>query len=83
MITTQVVAESANYERAIIHIVRTLPRDRVAQILDFARFLQTQPREGSTGDANEVEEDLWGQASIRSLARYWDTPEEDEAWAHL
>jgi predicted HTH domain antitoxin len=30
-----------------------------------------------------LEERSWTQASIRSLAKYWDTPEEDAAWAYL
>ena len=79
----QVADETTTFERAIIHIVRTLPRERAAQVLDFARFMQIQSQAGSTADTNEPEEDLWGQAFIQSLARYWDTPEEDEAWAHL
>lgn len=83
MTTARVVEETTNYERALIHILRTLPREHMAQVLDFARFMQTQPREGSTPDAGEAEEHLRRQASIRSLARYWDTPEEDEAGAHL
>lgn len=29
------------------------------------------------------EERLWGRLAVRSLAQYWDTPEEDEAWAYL
>ena len=31
----------------------------------------------------DAEERAWMQASIRSLAKYWDTPEEDMAWAYL
>jgi hypothetical protein len=33
--------------------------------------------------ALELDEHVWGQTAIHSLAKYWDTPEEDEAWAHL
>jgi len=32
---------------------------------------------------DETDERLWERASVRSLAKYWDTPEEDEAWAYL
>lgn len=81
--TAQVIEETTNYERAIIHIVRMLPRERAAQVLDFARFMQIQPPVDQDADMSEPNEDLWGRASIQSLAKYWDTPEEDEAWAHL
>lgn len=30
------------YEQAILHIVQALPLERVTQILDFARFIETQ-----------------------------------------
>lgn len=30
-----------------------------------------------------LEERAWARAAIRSLAKYWDTPEEDAAWAYL
>jgi len=30
-----------------------------------------------------LEDQTWAQAAIRSLARYWDTPDEDVAWAYL
>lgn len=81
--TAQLVEETTTYERAIIRIVRTLPRERVVQVLDFARFMQIQPRVDQDADMSKPDEDLWGRASIQSLAKYWDTPEEDEAWAHL
>ncbi len=31
----------------------------------------------------EIDERAWGRAAVQSLAKYWDTPEEDEAWAYL
>ena len=34
-------------------------------------------------DLGPSEERLWGRLATRSLAKYWDTPEEDEAWAYL
>ena len=32
---------------------------------------------------DEPDEHAWARASMQSLAKYWDTPEEDAAWAHL
>ncbi len=33
---------SQDYERVLLNIVRTLPPNRVAQLVDFARFLEAQ-----------------------------------------
>ena len=75
------------YEQAVLQILRGLPAERMAQLLDFARFLKMQPTAvtPSTGgeERETLEERLWGQASVQSLAQYWDTPEEDAAWEHL
>jgi hypothetical protein len=68
--------ESINYEQAVVHILRELPPERKAQVLDFAVFM-TLLGEPLT------EERAMMLASIQSLAKYWDTPEEDEAWAYL
>jgi hypothetical protein len=35
-------ATNQDYERALLNIVRTLPPNRVAQLVDFARFLEAQ-----------------------------------------
>jgi hypothetical protein len=35
-------AVSQDYERVLINIVRALPPNRVAQLVDFARFLEAQ-----------------------------------------
>jgi hypothetical protein len=79
----QTRSETIPYEQAIVHIVRRLPRERAAQVLDFARFIAAETPTSSAPETPEPEERLWSQAAVRSLARYWDTPEEDEAWAHL
>ncbi len=72
------------YEQAIIDVVRNLPIERVAQVLDFALFVKSQQSVVTPPDVVlELDERAWGQVAIRSLAKYWDTPEEDEAWAHL
>ncbi len=80
---SQTASETTTYEQAIVHIVRRLPRERAAQVLDFARFIAAETPLSSALEAHEPEERLWTQASVRSLTKYWDTPEEDEAWAHL
>lgn len=74
---------SPTYEDAIISIVRDLPRERAAQVLDFARFLSIETRAAPTPTSPDSEAQLWGQVAVQSLAKFWDTPEEDEAWAHL
>jgi hypothetical protein len=40
--TTQSARQPAALELALIDVVRTLPSRRVLQVLDFARWLQTQ-----------------------------------------
>ncbi len=35
-------APSQDYERVLLNIVRSLPPNRVAQLVDFARFLEAQ-----------------------------------------
>ena len=82
-----ITGEGAGYEQAILQIMHSLPVERMAQLLDFALFLKMQPTAvtppGITKETELRDEPLWQEASIRSLAKYWDTPEEDEAWAHL
>jgi hypothetical protein len=64
---TQQKLSSAVFEQALITIVRTLPPRRAAQVLDFARWLQTQPapdkkfEEELTPDELEREEKAWEQ----------------------
>jgi len=36
------VSSQMKYEQALVNIVRTLPPERVAQLIDFARFLEAQ-----------------------------------------
>lgn len=82
-----IIREGAGYEQAILQIMHSLPVERMAQLLDFALFLKMQPTAvtspGILKEAGLPDEQFWSQASIRSLAKYWDTPEEDEAWEHL
>jgi hypothetical protein len=79
--------ERTGYEQAILQILHSLPAERMAQLLDFARFLKMQPTAitppTSIAEEEIAEERLWGQAAVQSLAKYWDTVEEDAAWEHL
>lgn len=40
--TTQTSSQTMEYEETLTHIVRTLPPERAAQLVDFARFLEAQ-----------------------------------------
>jgi hypothetical protein len=46
------------YEQALVKIVRALPSERVAQILDYARYIQSQTTEDFASDDTETEEDI-------------------------
>lgn len=76
--TTQSARQPAALELALIDVVRTLPSRRVLQVLDFARWLQTQlaPDEDHAAQAAmEQEEKTWEQAymanrdDFRAMAR--------------
>jgi hypothetical protein len=70
--------EATDYVQAVINILRELPLERQAQVLDFAKFIKLQDQ-----GLPLTEERALMRASIQSLSKYWDTPEEDEAWAYL
>lgn len=83
----QTANQSVSYEQSLMNVVRALPTFQRTQLLDFAlilrdRMLATAEAKAITTDG-EMDEHLWGRVSIRSLAKVWDTPEEDEAWAYL
>jgi hypothetical protein len=40
--TVQVNPEMAAYERILVKVIRALPANRAAQLVDFARFLEAQ-----------------------------------------
>lgn len=47
------------YEQTLINILRTLPIERMAQVLDYARYIQAQAHEDfSLLDENETEEEI-------------------------
>ena len=57
------------YERALIQIVRALPPGRVSQIVDFARFIQSQTTHPQDTDTLDDEE---GEDEIRVSEQKWD-----------
>ena len=54
--------------------VATLPEPQQREVYDFARFLRVKTRDDQFDGL---------LASEAVLARDWDTPEEDAAWASL
>jgi len=43
--SVQTAPEASSYEQALFSIINTLPVERVLQILEFARYIQTQTLE--------------------------------------
>ena len=58
--------------------LQTLSEDKLTAVYHFVSYLVEADLEMS--DASSMETTL---LSEKSLARDWDTPEEDEAWLHL
>ncbi len=66
--------------REVMHIIVSLPDDKLPAIYEYALSLLGR----STGTGTLVgDQRAWGQLAIKSLAPEWDTPEEDEAWAYM
>lgn len=65
--TSQPTRQSATVELALMDVVKTLPRRRAVQVLDFARWLQTQPAsdekwsDSVTQTEIELDEEAWEQ----------------------
>jgi hypothetical protein len=64
IIENQTTAQSSAYIQALINIVRKLPVERVVQILDYARYIQSQTIEdlGFLDDDETEEETLADEA---------------------
>jgi len=56
----------------IANELKALPHDRMAEVLDFIRFLKHQQEDSFVLEVAET-----------SLGEYWNTTEEDEAWKSL
>ncbi len=55
----QITAQPSTYEEALISIVRGMPMKRVRQILDYARYIQSQTgKDFSFLNDDENEEDI-------------------------
>ncbi len=52
------VAPSSRYEQELLQIVHTLPIERIAQIVDFARYVHLQAEEDFLHLDDESEEDI-------------------------
>ncbi|MFN8494577.1 MAG: hypothetical protein U0350_43650 [Caldilineaceae bacterium] len=63
----QTVVETSSYEQALVSIVRTLPSERIAQILDYARYIQAQAQ----ADFDVLDDDETEEA-IRADEERWD-----------
>lgn len=63
----QTALQQSAYEQALISIIRTLPVERVIQILDYARYIQSQVIE----DFNLLEIDETEEEILADEAR-WD-----------
>ncbi|MBI5301512.1 MAG: hypothetical protein HY868_05190 [Chloroflexi bacterium] len=46
------------YEQMLVNIIRSLPAERVAQILDYACYIQLQTNDDFSLDDNETEEEI-------------------------
>lgn len=53
--------QSVGYEKQLIGIIRKLPPDRVSQVIDFAKFLESQLSgilNHNTGSQDKTEEEI-------------------------
>jgi hypothetical protein len=59
------VSQPSAYEQALISIVRTLPLERIVQILDYARYIQSQTVEDfGFLDDDETEEEILADEAL-------------------
>ncbi len=65
--TGQTVSETVTYEQTLLTIIRPLPIERILQIIDFARYVQTQ----TLADLTLVEEE--NEEAIQADEAHWDT----------
>jgi len=62
----------------IEQVLKQLPPEKLAVVLDFAAYLAERESQSSHSEAWETM-----LASEHLLRKDWDTPEEDAAWADL
>ena len=83
MMETQGTTQTMPYEQQLLGVMRTLSHEQRTQVLDYALFVKSRQTTAPLDSGDKDEKRAWGQTAIRSLAKYWDTEEEDEAWAYL
>lgn len=66
MMKTQTSNQAATPEQILANVVRTLPSGRVAQLVDFARFLEAQALVEGLASAESI-------AEIEAENANWDT----------
>jgi hypothetical protein len=69
------VVVSAVTREAVERQLRQLSPDKLSVVAEFVAFLAARSEASSADQAMK--------ASEEALREYWDSPEEDEAWAHL
>lgn len=52
------------YEQELLHLVHNLPVERIAQILDFARYIRTQANDEFLSLDEESEEDILADEAL-------------------
>ncbi len=52
------------YEQALVNIVRGLPVERVAQILDYARYIQLRVQDASALDDDATEAEILADEAV-------------------
>lgn len=56
--TVQTFPDTSTYEQALLSIARTLPTERILQVLQFARFLQVQTLDEFALDDEETPDEI-------------------------
>lgn len=57
------------YEKTLLRIIHTLPLERVTQVIDFARFIETQIEEDETEQEIAASEAKWDELFARPEAQ--------------
>jgi hypothetical protein len=69
--TVTATVELTAIEKELIQVVRTLPPERVAQLVDFAQFLAFQTQATQTGNGRDEDEETQDEA-LRADEERWD-----------
>lgn len=70
--TKQAEIQSTTYEQMLVNIVRTLPPERVSELIDFARFLHSlviQPYEPAVLEEESEDDEKWEQLLAKPVAQ--------------